>query len=108
MKIPWINLTYPSRHSKTSILASRQNRKPHSAREEAFLLIKVILYYSHTRFLLTVLHLGLLSTAGVEMESFSAPVGCTGTLWYGAGVSSLLPDLNTLKPLVEDAAQLSV
>lgn len=70
--------------------------------------MKVKSPYSHIRFLLTVLRPGVLSTAGVEIESFSAPVGCTGNLWFCAGVSSLLPDLNTLKPLVEDAAQLSV
>lgn len=92
----------------TSILAAQPNREAHSAKGEAFFFIQVRLYYSDTHSLLTILCPGLLSKAGVEIESFSAPVGCTGGLWYCAGVSSLLPDLNTLKPLVEDAAQLSV
>ncbi|TWW80788.1 D-3-phosphoglycerate dehydrogenase [Takifugu flavidus] len=51
---------------------------------------------------------GLLSTAGVVIESFSAPMDHNGDLWYCVGVSSLLPDLSTLKPLVENAAQLSI
>lgn len=51
---------------------------------------------------------GLLTTAGVDVESFSAPAGGAGSLWYSAGVSTLLPDLSALKPLVEDAAQLSL
>ncbi|XP_071781414.1 D-3-phosphoglycerate dehydrogenase [Centroberyx gerrardi] len=51
---------------------------------------------------------GLLASAGVEMESFSAPAARTGDLWYCVGVSSLLGDLGALKPLVKEAAQLAI
>ncbi|KAM3862092.1 D-3-phosphoglycerate dehydrogenase [Diretmus argenteus] len=51
---------------------------------------------------------GLLATAGVEMESFSAPAARTGDQWYCVGVSSLLGDLGALKPLVKEAAELSI
>ncbi|KAL7385220.1 hypothetical protein ABVT39_017874 [Epinephelus coioides] len=51
---------------------------------------------------------GLLATEGVEIESFSAPADRTGDLWYCVGVSSLLRDLSALKPLVKEAAQLSI
>uniref|UniRef100_A0A8C7LML4 D-3-phosphoglycerate dehydrogenase n=1 Tax=Oncorhynchus mykiss TaxID=8022 RepID=A0A8C7LML4_ONCMY len=51
---------------------------------------------------------GLLATAGVEMESFSAPATRSGDQWYCVGLSSLLGDLGALKPLVKEAAQLSV
>uniref|UniRef100_A0A674B219 D-3-phosphoglycerate dehydrogenase n=1 Tax=Salmo trutta TaxID=8032 RepID=A0A674B219_SALTR len=51
---------------------------------------------------------GLLATAGVEMESFSAPAARNGDQWYCVGLSSLLGDLGALKPLVKEAAQLSV
>lgn len=65
-----------------------------------------IILFSHC--FLTALCSGLLSTAGVVIESFSAPMDHNGDLWYCVGVSSLLPDLSTLKPLVENAAQLSI
>ncbi|KAM4608972.1 D-3-phosphoglycerate dehydrogenase [Polymixia lowei] len=51
---------------------------------------------------------GLLATAGVEMESFSAPAARTGDLWYCVGLSSLLGDLGALKPSVKEAAQLTI
>ncbi|CAB1346646.1 unnamed protein product [Coregonus sp. 'balchen'] len=51
---------------------------------------------------------GLLATAGVEMESFSAPAARSGDQWYCVGLSSLFGDLGALKPLVKEAAQLSV
>lgn len=51
---------------------------------------------------------GLLATEGVEIESFSAPSDRTGELWYCVGISSLLRDLSALKPLVNEAAQLSI
>uniref|UniRef100_A0A8K9Y6A9 Phosphoglycerate dehydrogenase n=1 Tax=Oncorhynchus mykiss TaxID=8022 RepID=A0A8K9Y6A9_ONCMY len=51
---------------------------------------------------------GLLATAGVEMESFSAPAARSGDQWYCVGLSSLLGDLGALKPLVKAAAQVSV
>ncbi|KAM4559054.1 D-3-phosphoglycerate dehydrogenase [Odontesthes bonariensis] len=51
---------------------------------------------------------GLLASKGVEIESFSAPVDRAGDLWYCVGMSSFLPDLSALKPLVKDAAQLSI
>ncbi|KAM9343785.1 D-3-phosphoglycerate dehydrogenase [Pholidichthys leucotaenia] len=51
---------------------------------------------------------GLLATGGVEIESFSAPADRSGDLWYCVGVSSLLPDLSALNPVVKDAAQLSL
>ncbi|XP_077393436.1 D-3-phosphoglycerate dehydrogenase [Festucalex cinctus] len=49
---------------------------------------------------------GLLATEGVQIESFSAPAERFGDSWYCVGVSSLLRDLCTLKPLVQEAAQL--
>ncbi|XP_041858528.1 D-3-phosphoglycerate dehydrogenase [Melanotaenia boesemani] len=51
---------------------------------------------------------GLLASEGVEIESFSAPVDRAGDLWYCVGVSSLIRDLNALKPLVKEAAQVSI
>uniref|UniRef100_A0A4W5QMR5 Phosphoglycerate dehydrogenase n=1 Tax=Hucho hucho TaxID=62062 RepID=A0A4W5QMR5_9TELE len=51
---------------------------------------------------------GLLATAGVEIESFSAPAARSGDQWYCVGLSSLLGDLGALKPSVKEAAQLSV
>uniref|UniRef100_A0A146ZXD0 D-3-phosphoglycerate dehydrogenase n=1 Tax=Fundulus heteroclitus TaxID=8078 RepID=A0A146ZXD0_FUNHE len=51
---------------------------------------------------------GVLASEGVQIESFSAPVDHTGDVWYCVGVSSLLRDLSVLKPLVQDAAQLSI
>ncbi|XP_020507110.1 D-3-phosphoglycerate dehydrogenase [Labrus bergylta] len=51
---------------------------------------------------------GCLASEGVEIESFSAPADRTGDLWYCVGISSLLRDLGALKPLVKDAAQLTV
>lgn len=51
---------------------------------------------------------GVLATEGVEIVSFSAPVDRTGDLWYCVGVSSLLRDLSALKPLVKEAAQLTI
>uniref|UniRef100_A0A673WGL3 phosphoglycerate dehydrogenase n=1 Tax=Salmo trutta TaxID=8032 RepID=A0A673WGL3_SALTR len=51
---------------------------------------------------------GFLATAGVEMESFSAPAARSGDQWYCVGLSSLLGDLGALKPLVKAAAQVSV
>ncbi|XP_047457942.1 D-3-phosphoglycerate dehydrogenase [Mugil cephalus] len=51
---------------------------------------------------------GALATGGVEIQSFSAPADRSGDLWYCVGVSSALPDLSALKPLVVDAAQLSI
>ncbi|XP_031153860.1 D-3-phosphoglycerate dehydrogenase [Sander lucioperca] len=51
---------------------------------------------------------GLLATEGVEIESYSAPADRTGDLWYCVGVSSLLRDLSALKPLVKEAAQLTI
>lgn len=49
-----------------------------------------------------------LATEGVEIESFSAPADRTGDLWYCVGVSSPLGNLDALKPLVKEAAQLTV
>ncbi|XP_070694594.1 D-3-phosphoglycerate dehydrogenase [Pempheris klunzingeri] len=51
---------------------------------------------------------GLLAAEGVEIDSFSAPTSRTGDLWYCVGVTSLLRDLGVLKPLVKEAAQLSI
>ncbi|XP_041807179.1 D-3-phosphoglycerate dehydrogenase [Chelmon rostratus] len=51
---------------------------------------------------------GLLVKQGVEIESFSAPADRTGELWYCVGVSSPLGDLSALKPLVQEAAQLTI
>ena len=51
---------------------------------------------------------GVLATAGVEIQSFSAPADRTGDLWYCVGVSSLPGDLSVLKPLVKEVAQLSI
>ncbi|XP_054471572.1 D-3-phosphoglycerate dehydrogenase [Anoplopoma fimbria] len=51
---------------------------------------------------------GLLATEGVEIESFSAPADRSGDLWYCVGVSSLPKDLSALKPLVKEAAQLTI
>merc|ERR1739838_110933 len=51
---------------------------------------------------------GLLATAGVRMESFSAPAAQTEDLWYCMGLSSLLGDLGALKPLVKEAVQLTI
>ncbi|TNN64411.1 D-3-phosphoglycerate dehydrogenase [Liparis tanakae] len=50
----------------------------------------------------------LLASEGVEIESFSAPTARSGDLWYCVGVSSLSPDLGALKPLVKEAAQVTV
>ncbi|KAM3607261.1 uncharacterized protein V6R79_004489 [Siganus canaliculatus] len=50
---------------------------------------------------------GLLAKEGVEIESFSGPTDRSGDLWYCLGVSTLLRDLSALKPLVQEAAQLS-
>nr|XP_020452226.1 D-3-phosphoglycerate dehydrogenase [Monopterus albus] len=51
---------------------------------------------------------GVLATEGVEIESFSAPTDHTGDLWYCVGVSSLLQDLSALRPLVKEAAQVTM
>lgn len=51
---------------------------------------------------------GLLATEGVEIQSFSAPADGTGDVWFCVGVSSFLRDLSALKPLVKDAAQISI
>uniref|UniRef100_UPI0037E83087 D-3-phosphoglycerate dehydrogenase n=1 Tax=Semicossyphus pulcher TaxID=241346 RepID=UPI0037E83087 len=51
---------------------------------------------------------GRLAAEGVEIESFSAPADRTGDLWFCVGVSSLLSDLGALKPLVKEAAQLTI
>uniref|UniRef100_A0A3P9N6V7 Phosphoglycerate dehydrogenase n=1 Tax=Poecilia reticulata TaxID=8081 RepID=A0A3P9N6V7_POERE len=51
---------------------------------------------------------GALASEGVRIESFSAPVDHTGDVWYCVGLSSLLQDLNVLKPLVKNVAQLSI
>ncbi|CAN9497778.1 unnamed protein product [Ophioblennius macclurei] len=51
---------------------------------------------------------GLLAAQGAQIESFSGPENRTGDLWYCVGLSALLKDLSTLKPLVNDAAQLSI
>lgn len=51
---------------------------------------------------------GVLATEGVQIESFSAPVNHTGEQWYCVGVSKLLKDLNVLKPIVTDAAQVTI
>ncbi|XP_023192771.1 D-3-phosphoglycerate dehydrogenase [Xiphophorus maculatus] len=51
---------------------------------------------------------GVLASEGVQIESFSAPADHTGDVWYCVGVSSLLQDLNVLKPLVKNVAQLSI
>ncbi|XP_034418153.1 D-3-phosphoglycerate dehydrogenase [Cyclopterus lumpus] len=51
---------------------------------------------------------GLLATEGVEIESFSAPTAHSGDLWYCVGVSSLPRDLSALKPLVKEAAHLTI
>uniref|UniRef100_A0A3B4B8D1 D-isomer specific 2-hydroxyacid dehydrogenase NAD-binding domain-containing protein n=1 Tax=Periophthalmus magnuspinnatus TaxID=409849 RepID=A0A3B4B8D1_9GOBI len=51
---------------------------------------------------------GVLVTEGVQIESFSAPVNHMGEQWYCVGVSKLLKDLNVLKPLVTEAAQVTL
>ncbi|XP_034740947.1 D-3-phosphoglycerate dehydrogenase [Etheostoma cragini] len=51
---------------------------------------------------------GLLATEGVEIESYSAPAGRTRDMWFCVGVSSLLRDLSALKPLVQEASQLTI
>ncbi|XP_031714090.1 D-3-phosphoglycerate dehydrogenase [Anarrhichthys ocellatus] len=51
---------------------------------------------------------GLLASEGVEIQSFSAPAELSGDLWYCVGVSSLPTDLSALKPLVKEAAQLTI
>ncbi|KAJ8012790.1 hypothetical protein DPEC_G00046530 [Dallia pectoralis] len=51
---------------------------------------------------------GILADAGVEMESFSAAATHIGEPWFCVGLDSLLQDLGFLKPLVQEAAQLSV
>lgn len=51
---------------------------------------------------------GCLASEGVEIESFTAPADRTGDLWFCVGVSSLLRDLSALKPLVKEAAQLTI
>lgn len=51
---------------------------------------------------------GVLATEGVQIESFSAPMTHTGDQWYCVGVSKLLRDLDILKPLVTEAAQLTI
>ncbi|XP_030199926.1 D-3-phosphoglycerate dehydrogenase [Gadus morhua] len=51
---------------------------------------------------------GLLATAGVEMESFSAPPARAGAVWCCAGVSSSVPDLGALKPVAKQAAQITI
>uniref|UniRef100_A0A8C5DEC6 phosphoglycerate dehydrogenase n=1 Tax=Gouania willdenowi TaxID=441366 RepID=A0A8C5DEC6_GOUWI len=52
--------------------------------------------------------IGLLAAEGVEVESFSGPADRAGDLWYCVGMSSLIKDLNALKPVVKHAAQLSI
>lgn len=52
---------------------------------------------------------GVLATAGVELQSFSASSSSSGgEKWYCMGISSLLGDIGALKSLVKDAAQLTV
>lgn len=51
---------------------------------------------------------GVLATAGVELQSFSASSSSGGEKWYCMGISSLLGDIGALKSLVKDAAQLTV
>ncbi|CAL1582348.1 unnamed protein product [Knipowitschia caucasica] len=51
---------------------------------------------------------GVLATHGVQIESFSAPTKHTGEQWYCVGVSKLLKDLNALKPIVTDVAQVKI
>ncbi|KAI4873055.1 hypothetical protein NFI96_025481 [Prochilodus magdalenae] len=51
---------------------------------------------------------GVLAAAGVEMDYFSASAASDGDQWYCMGVQSLLGDLGSLKPLVKEAAQLTV
>ncbi|XP_076026144.1 D-3-phosphoglycerate dehydrogenase [Genypterus blacodes] len=51
---------------------------------------------------------GCLATEGVEIESFIAPAGGEGDQWYYVGVSAPLGSLAALKPLVKEAAQLTV
>ncbi|XP_013856907.1 D-3-phosphoglycerate dehydrogenase [Austrofundulus limnaeus] len=51
---------------------------------------------------------GVLTSEGVQIESFSAPVDHTGDVWYCVGVSSPLRDLSALEPLVKQAAQLGI
>nr|XP_006636588.1 PREDICTED: D-3-phosphoglycerate dehydrogenase [Lepisosteus oculatus] len=51
---------------------------------------------------------GVLAAAGLQMETFSASSSTTGEQWCCVGVSSLLSDLNVLKPHVKEVTQLSV
>uniref|UniRef100_A0A8C6URG4 D-3-phosphoglycerate dehydrogenase n=1 Tax=Neogobius melanostomus TaxID=47308 RepID=A0A8C6URG4_9GOBI len=51
---------------------------------------------------------GVLAAEGVQIESFSAPVNHTGEQWFCVGLSKLLTDLNVLKPIVTDAAQVTI
>lgn len=51
---------------------------------------------------------GVLAAEGVQIESFSAPVNHSGEQWYCVGVSKRLKDLNVLKPIVTDAAQITI
>lgn len=58
---------------------------------------------------LKILHfLGVLTANGVEIQSFSAPTAHPEDPWHCMGVSSLLPDLSVLKPVVKDVAQLQI
>ncbi|KAG7463997.1 hypothetical protein MATL_G00182590 [Megalops atlanticus] len=51
---------------------------------------------------------GVLAAAGVAVESFSASAAHGGDRWCCVGLSSPLRDLGALKPLVKEAAQLSL
>ncbi|XP_026126992.1 D-3-phosphoglycerate dehydrogenase-like [Carassius auratus] len=50
----------------------------------------------------------VLADAGVELQSFSASTAGGGEQWCCMGISSLLGDIGALKPLVKEAAQLTV
>uniref|UniRef100_A0A3B4DVC6 Phosphoglycerate dehydrogenase n=1 Tax=Pygocentrus nattereri TaxID=42514 RepID=A0A3B4DVC6_PYGNA len=50
----------------------------------------------------------ILAAAAVEMDYFSASTASEGDQWYCMGIQSLLGDLGSLKPLVKEAAQLTV
>ncbi|XP_064185956.1 D-3-phosphoglycerate dehydrogenase isoform X2 [Anguilla rostrata] len=51
---------------------------------------------------------GILAAAGVVIESFSASVADNGDQWCCIGLSSLLGDLEALKPLVNEVTQVFV
>ncbi|KAG7272350.1 hypothetical protein CRUP_011598 [Coryphaenoides rupestris] len=51
---------------------------------------------------------GLLATAGVEIESFSAPAAQIGDVWWCVGLSSPVRDLGALEPVAKRASQITI